>query len=181
MWGNLLAHLAHDIDVPAGLDLDFDALVAGVEFGLDLFDELRDGILNPDRHAAGDLGARASADVLRQRDSGAAGFEIPHGGFESATRHEVAADVGGAAVDFGGAFEIVVQDARGDVIAQQGPDGCGPLFVVERIFAGGDFAPAGKAVGNHFHQNDGALVGAAEAGFEEMHQRHADLAENDAV
>ncbi len=63
-----MADLADDIDVPAGFDFDLDALVAGVEFGLDFIEKLRDGILNSDGDAAGDLGAGASADVLCERD-----------------------------------------------------------------------------------------------------------------
>src|SRR5579859_2660334 len=93
----------------------------------------------------------------------------------------MAADVLGAIVNFGGAFEIVMQNARRNIIGENGPDGCGPLFVVEGMLAGGDFAPAGKAFGNHFDQHYEALIGAAEAGLKEMHQRHLDLAENDAV
>src|SRR5579872_7232517 len=179
--GKCVAHLADHIDVPAGLDLDLDTLVAGVDFGLNLFEKLRDGILNADGDAAGDVGSRASADLLSERNTGAAGFEIPHSGFETAPSHVMAADVFGAPIDFVGALEIVMQNARRYVIGENGPDGCGPLLVIEGMFAGGDFAPAGEAAGNHFDQNDGALVGAAEAGLKEMHQRHLDLAEDDAV
>src|SRR5665213_437046 len=142
--GELIAHLADYIDVPAGFDFDFDALIAGVDFGLNLLEKLRDGILNADGDAAGDVSSRASADVLRERDSGAAGFEIPHGGFESAASHVMAADVLGAGVDFGGALEIVMENTRRDIIGEDGPDGCGPLLVIEGMFAGGDFAPAGE-------------------------------------
>jgi len=55
------------------------------------------------------------------------------------------------------------------------------VFVIEGMFAGGDFAPSREASGDHFDQDDGALEGAAKAGLKEMHQRHLDLAENDAV
>src|SRR6185503_17783132 len=81
--GKFVAHLTNYVDVPAGLDLDLDALVAGVDFGLNLFEKLRDGILNADGDAAGDVGSRAPTDLLRERNTGAAGFEIPHGGFET--------------------------------------------------------------------------------------------------
>ena len=81
--------------------------------------------------------------------------------------------------DFGALAKFVSKHARGDVIAQDQPRRLGPLLVVERIFAGSDFAPAGDASGLGFHQDDVALGGAAEAGFEEMHQRHADLAQRD--
>ena len=40
--GEPCAHLADHIDIPAGFDFDLDALIAGVDFGLDLFEKLRD-------------------------------------------------------------------------------------------------------------------------------------------
>src|SRR5262249_37762242 len=66
-----------------------------------------------------------------------------------------------------------------NVIAHDQPRRIGPLLVIERILAAGDFAPAGKAVGDHLCDNNLPLGGAAETGFEEMHQRHADFAEHD--
>jgi len=76
--------------------------------------------------------SRASADVLRERDSGAAGFQIPNSGFETAPSHVMAADVLGTIVDLGGAFEIVMQNARRNIIGENGPDGCGPRLRYRR-------------------------------------------------
>ena len=97
--GEALAHAADDVDVPAGLDLHLDALVAGGELGLDLLEELLDGVLDADGDAAGDFAARAGADGLPERLVARAGEEVPDGGFESAARHVVAADVGGQRED----------------------------------------------------------------------------------
>ena len=108
----MFAYLADHIDIPARFNLDFDALVAGVGFSLNLFEKLRDRILNADGYAARDVGSRASADMLCKRDSGAAGFEIPNRGFDASPRHVMAADVIGTIVDFGGALEIMAQNAR---------------------------------------------------------------------
>ena len=108
-------------------------------------------------------------------------FQIPDGGFQPAARHVVAADVGGQREDVFGGMQRLAEHARSDVIVQDAPGGGGPLLVVEGILAGGDFAPAGDAVAGDFHQNDVAAVGAGKAGFEEVHQRHADLAQDDAV
>ena len=179
--GEALAHLADHVDIPAGLDLHLDALVAGGEFGLDLFEQLRDGILNADGDAAGDFAPRAAADLLPQRHAVAARFQVPDGDFESAARHVVAADVRGQRVDVRGAGEIACRARAARRNREDEPDGIGPLLVVERIFAGGDFAPSGDAFAGHFDQDDVAAVGAAEAGLEEVHQRHADLAQRDAV
>jgi hypothetical protein len=58
---------------------------------------------------------------------------------------------------------------------QQRPDGARPLFVVKRVFAGRYFAPPGNPVRHRLYQNDVALVGTTKAGLEKMHQRHADV------
>ena len=84
-----------------------------------------------------------------------------------------------ARADFGRALESVIQHARRGIVAQDQPRRFGPLLVVERILAGGDFAPAGNAAARDFDQDDVALGGPAEAGLEEMHQRHPDLAQRD--
>ena len=123
--------------------------------------------------------ARAAADVLVERLAEQARFQIPHGDFHSAARHQVTADVRAARADFGRASKIVMQHARRDIIAQDQPGRFGPLFVVERILARGDFAPAGNAAADDFHQHDAALGGPAEAGLKEMHQRHPDFAQRD--
>ncbi len=59
-----LADFIDHPDVPAWLDLDFDALISGGEFRLDLLQQGVDGILNADRDAAGDFTARSTANVL---------------------------------------------------------------------------------------------------------------------
>ncbi len=71
-------------------------------------------------------------------------LEVPNGRFHAAARHVVAANVFGAGVDFARVGELVFEDARRNVIDEQRPDGAGPFLVIERIFAGGDFAPAGN-------------------------------------
>ena len=91
--GKALAHLAHHVDVPAGLDLHLDALIAGRQLGFDLLQKLRDRILNADRNAARDLAPRAAADVLVERLAEHARFQIPDRDFQAAARHQVAANV----------------------------------------------------------------------------------------
>ena len=92
----------------------------------------------------------------------------------------MAADVRCAIGDLRRAFEIVFENARRRVIANDQPGGSRPFFVIERIFAGGDFAPSGEAIGDHLDQHHVTLLGPAEAGLEKVHQRHADLAQDDA-
>jgi hypothetical protein len=179
--GEPFADFAHHFDVPARLDLHLDALVAGGEFGFDLLQKLRHRILNSDGDAAGNFATRSATDVPVERLAGHASFEIPHRDFQSAARHQVASDVRTTRPDMGRTLEFVMQHPRGDVIAQDHPGRFGPFFVVERIFAAGNFTPARKAIAFDFHQDDAALGGAAEAGLEEMHQRHADFAQCDSI
>ncbi len=47
------------------------------------------------------------------------------------------------------------------------------------MFAGDALAPRGHALAVQLHQQDAALGGAAEAGLEEVDQRHADLTQRD--
>ena len=106
-------------------------------------------------------------------------FQIPDRRFQAAARHLVPADMRGQRRDIVGARQFAAQHARGGIIAQDQPCRLGPLLVVERVFARRDFAPAGDAVAIDLDQDDVALGSAAEAGLEEMHQRHADLPQRD--
>src|SRR3954470_14839523 len=98
MW-KLPAHLADDFDIPARLNLDLDALVARIEFGLNFIDELGGRILNANRYTARNLGAGGSSDMPGERKAGAAGLKIPDGSFHSAPRHKMATDVRGTIVN----------------------------------------------------------------------------------
>ncbi len=140
--GESLAHFANHLHIPAGLDLHLDALVSGRQFGFDFLQKLRDGILDSDGNAARNLAPRPAADVLIKRLAKHARFQIPNRDFQAAPRHQVAADVRAACPDIGRMLEIVMQHARSDVIAQDQPRRFGPFFVVKRIFAAGDLAPA---------------------------------------
>ena len=66
-FGEFVANLANDIHIPAWLDLDLDALVAGGDFLLDGLQQLRHGVLNADRNPAGDFLEPTAADVFPQR------------------------------------------------------------------------------------------------------------------
>ena len=74
-----------------------------------------------------------------------------------------------------------MQNARTNVIDEQRPDRTRPLLVEKGVFTRRDLAPAGYSVRKHFDQDDVAFICAAETGFEEMNERHADVPQNDAV
>ena len=116
--GEAFAHAADHVHVPAGLDLHLDALIARGQFHFDLFEQLLHRILYADGDAAGNLAARAGADLLPQRDAVPARFQVPDGGFQSAARHVVAADVGGQREDVLGGIQRLAEHARRDVIVQ---------------------------------------------------------------
>ena len=178
--GKALAHLAHHVDIPAGLDLHLDALVAGGQLALDLLEQLRHGILNADGDAAGNFAARAAADLLPQRHAFLPRFQVPNGRFQAAARHVVAADVRRERVDIGRARRV-----RGPARAgwRNRAESATPSRSTPRCRRDSrrpSLRPSRKRRRLHLHQDDVALGGAAEAGLEEMHQRHADLAQGDA-
>ena len=63
----LLAHRAHGLDVVAGLDLQLDAAVALGEVALDRPQEIATVVVDPDRDAAVDLGARRAEELAERR------------------------------------------------------------------------------------------------------------------
>src|ERR1700689_370039 len=93
----------------------------------------------------------------------------------------MSANVRSACSGFLRARQFMPEHPRRDVIANDEPRRFGPLLVIKRIFARGDFAPAGNAVGNYFNQNNLALIGSPETGLEKMDQRHPDLAQRDSL
>src|SRR5258708_14591474 len=137
-----MTHSADHVDIPAGLDLHLDALVAGRELGLNLTQQLRRGVLDADRNTARNLAPSASADMLPERLAAEAGLEIPHGRFEPAARHVVAADGCEKQRNLVRVLERDIENTRDDEVAQQKPGGVGPFLVVEGVLARCDFAPA---------------------------------------
>jgi hypothetical protein len=93
----------------------------------------------------------------------------------------VAADGRQHAGDPGGSFDLAAQHPGADDVVQQQPRAVHPFLVVERQLAGGDLAPARGALRLDFDEQNAAVVGAAKAGLEKMHQRHADFTESDTV
>src|SRR5439155_17829136 len=105
-----------DIHIPAGLDLHLDPLVSVGEFLLNLLEQLRDGILHTDGHAAGNLAPGTAADVLPEGPAKPACFEVPDRGFQSAARHFMATNVVGEWGDIFGAGDFPSDNPRLDVV-----------------------------------------------------------------
>ena len=98
--GETLANAPDHVNIPARFDLHLDALISGGQFALDLLDQLLHRVLNSDRYAAGNLPARAAADLLPQRIAVAPGLQIPHRRFHAAARHVVSANMPAQRVHF---------------------------------------------------------------------------------
>src|SRR5579864_9476856 len=83
----------------------------------------------------------------------------------------------GPSPNIGRAVEHVLENPRSYVVAQDEPRRLGPFLVVERILAGCHFAPTGNTAGLNLDQDHPTFLRTAEAGLEEVHQRHPDLAQ----
>src|SRR5208283_5539079 len=89
--GPARADLFENVQVPAGLDLDFDASVTGGQFGRDLLEKLLGRILNANRNPAGNFAARSTKQfpkrlLLESR------FSVPHRVLEPCFRHPMPTD-----------------------------------------------------------------------------------------
>ncbi len=175
-----LPHRAHHFHVPARTDLDLDPLVARVHFGLDLLEQLLHRILNPDRHPARDLAVCSAADLLPQRLPVQPRRQVPARGLQAPARHAVPANVRAPRCHFARGFERMPEHPRRGVFLQNHPCRVHPLLVVEGVLAARHFAVAARARRvHHLHQHHLALVRASETRLEEVHQRHANLPQND--
>src|SRR5689334_8712678 len=76
-------------------------------------------------------------------------------------------------------FHGLTQQRRPEITLDRIPRGIDGFFAVERIFTGNAFAPSIRTVSMHGDQQDAALSGAPETGFEEMHQGHLDFTQRD--
>ena len=80
------ANLVQHVDIPAGLYLDLDALIARSQFSFYLLQQLLVRILNADADAAGDLAPRAS-EQLPQRNALLLRLGVPRSIFQCRLGH----------------------------------------------------------------------------------------------
>src|SRR6202012_1280076 len=164
-FGEVLAKTLHLLEIFAGLDLDLDALVAGIEFFFYGGGERVERIFNSNRNACGDFSARA-AEKLPERNALLLSFGVPDGGFQRALGHIVAADEFEVVVNVGGSGEVFVFDEWPEMIAENGPSRFDGFGAVVGTFAGDAFGPAGHTVYVGFEQDDAAVEGHAAADLE---------------
>src|SRR3989454_40814 len=174
----LLAQPVDGLDVPARLDFDLDALVAGRKRPLHSLGQLLERVLDADGYAAGGRLARPT-EHFPQRQALASRLGIPHGRLDAALSHVVAADPRQQLPDLGCALEFPALQGWPDKIAQDMPGGLSGFRSVVRGLSGDGFAPADHAVQVRLHQQDAPLGRDTEAGFEWRDQHHADFAQYD--
>ena len=167
-----LADVLHCGEIPAGLDLDLDPLIAGGELPVNLLAELIEAVLNPDRDAGGNPRTRA-AEHRAERLALDAGIEIPGCHLDRGLRHVVTANRREHIEDFTGMLEATADHPRRDELGDDVPRGFGGLAAVEGVGFGDAFAPAFLAFTGEPDEQEGAIVDAAETRFEESHERQA--------
>ena len=163
--GKILPKALDKSEILAGLDFDFDALIAGGEFGLDRGGEFVERIFYADGDAAGDFLALA-ADEFPERNIFELGFRVPDGGFEGGFGHVVAANVFEERPDIGSGGEFPALEHGPEKIFEDVPGGFGVFGRIEGRLAGGAFPPAGGTVDMGFGEDDAALGDTIHAGFE---------------
>jgi hypothetical protein len=173
--------LANTLDygeILAGLDFEFDALVAGREFVLHAGDEFFDGVFYADRDTGGDFSLRA-AKKFPERKIFLSGFGVPDGGFDGGFGHGVTANVFEKSPDVGGAGEWFVFQQRPEKFYDDVPTGFGVFGTVERAFACGAFSPAYDAIDVGLDEDDVTIGDPIHAGFEWVDELEMNFTESE--
>src|SRR5215469_11059774 len=172
------AHFLEDVEIPAGLDLQLDAPIAGIEFSLNFLQQLLGRILNANRDAAGDFLAR-TAQQLPQGQLAGRGLRIPEGVFQRGLSHTVSAHPRHQGGSFPTLLERTSQEHGSQVVLGRHPGAFNPFAAVERILTGNALRPTGEAVAVNRHEQNAPAVGATKARLEEVDERHLNLAQGD--
>ena len=180
MSPNAFADPLDGVDVPPGLDLDLDALVARRALDPHTLDQLVERILDPDRHAGSHRPA-AATQHLPQRHALLLRVQIPHRHLERRFRHQVPANARQRGKHLPGVRERLSNHHRREKPGDHVPRGLRGLAAVERVVLGDALGPAVGAVTADGHQQEFAIVGPAEAGLEMVNQRQAKQTKFDAV
>ena len=142
------------LEIPAWLNLQFDAPVALGHVAVDFGHQRVDRVIgrDPGGDPAGDLVARRT-EVSGEGLSGSAQLGIEDGKLEGAPRHGMSAD---RAQDGGDLLcgEIAIQQTRDEVVAPHEHHGIVELMAVEGICGGNALTPADPDVGGDLHEQN---------------------------
>ena len=120
----------------------------------------------------------SAAEMSPQRHAELSCFEVPAGVFNRRFSHPVTPHRPHQIEHLRRAVNASANDHRREEFMQRGPRGVSPLIAVERTFAGRTFTPALSAVGvGNSRQHDAPFSCTTEAGFEEVNEGKADLAQ----
>ncbi len=125
-----VAHGARRFDVPTGLDLELDTLVAVPQVGVDHLEQGVDVLLDADADADGHTVARA-AQHLGEAYTARLAKEVPRRKFQPGLGHAVAAHFGKRGRDIFRSLQVGFEQHGGQKILLDGPDGVGVFFVVK--------------------------------------------------
>ncbi len=151
-----LAHRAHRLEVPAGLDLQLDAPVALVEKVAHRAQQIGDGAMNANRDAAVDLGAH-SAEVLAERFATRVQLSVEDRHLDGRLRHLVAVHVAQQAKYFF-CFQLLAFDQAGQqVMSQHVLRAVDVLRRVGGLLTRDALAPSLAVGGDRLHQQDVAV------------------------
>src|SRR5216684_509694 len=137
---------AHNSDVDARLDLEFDTLIAGAKLDGDFFENHFRSSLQPQGDTAFQFRLRA-AEQLGEGALLLLGFHVPEGIFDSCAGRLVTANAGKNLRDFGGGANFPAKNQRNEKSTNDQPRRVRGFGVEERAFPGGHFGPAGQTVG----------------------------------
>ena len=175
-----LAHRLQHLHVPARLALQLDALIARIHLALHLAQLLLHRGLNADRHAARDA-LLGTAQQLVERRLFDLRLQVPNGVLQRSLRHRIAAHLLEDLRAVAAVLYRTRRQHRSQFLQQNYPRRIDRLRREVRMLAGHALAPAHQSLGVDLRQQHAAIRGLAEAGHKRLHQRHADLAQNDCV
>src|SRR5216684_7494720 len=172
-----LANRGDKFQILARFDFDFDALITSGQF---FFNGGNQGLriaLNAQRHAASNL-SRCAAKQRGQRNPPALRLDVPQSVFECGFGHFVTANWLQKCRQIVRPLDIFPNSQRSHKSVEDGPGSIGGFWIVERTFASGYFAPAGKAFGTDFHQQNAAFPDSAKAGLKGRFETNMNFAED---
>src|SRR6267154_2444518 len=172
-----LANCGDKFQILARLDLDFDALITRGQF---FFNGGNQGLwiaLNAHGNAASNL-SRCAAKQRGQWNAAALRFDVPQSVFERGFSHFVTANWLQKGWQIVRPPYIFPNSQRSDKIVEDRPGSIGGFWIVERTFASRYFAPAGKAFGTNFHQQNAASPDFAKAGLKGRFETNMNFAKD---
>ena len=136
-------------DIHAGFALEFDALIAGGEFGGDFVQQLLDRGLQADGHATG-YDFAVPAKEFGEGDALGLRFEVPDSIFERGLGHAMASNLSEDTRAASTAFHICVKETWRKFGFGDHPGGIDHLVTEVRMLARNAFTPPSQAVGFEF-------------------------------